>query len=486
MINVYPQSEYEFRYEFDSDEELEYFKEFCKTIVTESSYNWKTKKYDNYKKVEYKYYREDIDGIYSYRGIAYALKDYFEALEEPELEFQIHDDDKFIKINDKWINIFANHPRKDLGYDKIQAEAAQAVEGNKIGIISLATGTGKSEILLAIAESYLEQFTGNVLVYCYSNRVKEELELRAEKYSVNSDRLRIINPAGLCRSKYFESDECQEFIKNTGLIIADEAHHFTADSWTKVLKLADPDFLYGMTASADKEDGKKLVPSLLAKNLTSLQLNMMQIMNQAIVHHELRVPMDLYSVTGGFTAEGAVEEYLKTAKNSTRVASLIITPKLAASIRYLIDNYLDEEDLVYIPETSSIENGNNLCNYLNAEGVRTVFMSAAIVSSPIGELQMSLEDLKDLARERAFKVLITNSVGTEGIDIPGLTTLMTFSGNQFKSFIQPLGRAARANKAKCFIFFDKNNYQVMNQSRTKYKIAKSLNVNREYKIVFND
>ena len=113
-------------------------------------------------------------------------------------------------------------------------------------------------------------------------------------------------------------------------------------------------------------------------------------------------------------------------------------------------------------------------------------MSAAIVSSPIGELQMSLEDLKDLARERAFKVLITNSVGTEGIDIPGLTTLMTFSGNQFKSFIQPLGRAARANKAKCFIFFDKNNYQVMNQSRTKYKIAKSLNVNREYKIVFND
>ncbi|MEA3332259.1 MAG: DEAD/DEAH box helicase family protein [Pseudomonadota bacterium] len=49
--------------------------------------------------------------------------------------------------------------------------------------------------------------------------------------------------------------EVKEFVKNYGMIIADECHHATAFTCEQILKTANAKYIYGLTVTPIRKDG---------------------------------------------------------------------------------------------------------------------------------------------------------------------------------------------------------------------------------------
>lgn len=138
--------------------------------------------------------------------------------------------------------------------------------------------------------------------------------------------------------------------------------------------------------------------------------------------------------------------------------------------------------MVFIPEISLIDTGVKLSDQLNRLGIPTVYYSGSYINSPVGKIKITLEELKEMARQRHFKILISNTVGVEGIDIPNLSSIIPLTGVSFKSVIQPIGRSARSDLIHCIFIWDETNPLYMRQNKDRYKIVRKLNVVSENKI----
>lgn len=386
-----------------------------------------------------------------------------------------------LKIEEKWLNVFANHPKPEYG--KNQLAIASEIECNNLGIVSLHVGGGKSELILATVESFLndERFKGkNAMVISFSKKVIDEIKLRAEKYNVSSDRFKIIQPNGYMRRKEAKEQDFLSFCSNTELLIADEAHHFTAQSWKDLYDLIKPKYMYAYTGSADIEGGDRLDWNTFNDGKANLQsAELMSFCGEMLVHLELKVPIKIYRSYHKLTNRTDYEEYKKDNPDSLfkLVQFTLRNENLPRLIASAINNYVPEDSLVFIPELTSIETGVFLSDELNKLGIPTVYYSAEYVNSPLGKIDLPLEELKKLAYEKQFKVLIANVVGVEGLDLANLSSIIPLSGVSFKSIIQPIGRSARSDLIHCVFIFDDNNPMYNRQNNKRYETVKSkLNV----------
>jgi len=474
------ENSYQFKIIFESKlDAINFINSFFTQIETIKVYNYKTKTW-NYKtgKVEYlsnkeneiylhKGFLKTILNLFSIRKVVYELDAILKALIE----------DAGIKILDKWYQHFSNHPKKHLNYDQYQIDTAKAIEKNRSGLISLATGVGKGDIIAALVDSYLTQHSGNVVIISYTNLLLNEISLRLNKLGViDKSRIQYINPSSYFRSKKSESLEQIEWLKNVELLIADEAHHMKTKSWQNMVETIEPKYLYGFTGSGDIKHGNKIdVDLILNHNLTQQTLHMFDYLGECLIHVELQVPIHLVKVELNIVDKEYYKEWTKD--NPTKLhqaASLTLqNPEFTRELIKIINEYVPQDGIVFIPETTSINNGLTLCDQLNRAGIRTVYMSAAIQSSPIGEVSLTLKDLKGLAEKKAFRVLICNQVGVEGLDIAGINCVIPLSNKSFKMFAQPLGRAARQDELTCVLVYDINNKLLIKQMETKEQYLKS-------------
>lgn len=384
-----------------------------------------------------------------------------------------------IRFLDKWINIYKTHPKPEKGI--IQLNAAKALSNKDCGIISLGVGGGKTELILGIVESYLTQFPDkNAMIITFSSKVLDELKLRAEQYNINSDRLMFIQPNGYMRRKNALSDEFLEFVKNCELLVSDEAHHYTAQSWKDLHNLINPKYTYAFTGSADSNSGEELTWEILnSDKMTTQILDLINLCGQMVIHAELQVPVKVTVIKDAFTDKKEYQKY--KLENPTTLGKLtqftLRHPRLIELIKYAIDNYIPEDALIFIPELTAIETGVHLSDELNKLGIPTVYYSAQYVNSPVGKIELSLKELKELAKNKQFKVLISNIVGIEGIDLANLSAIIPISGVSFKSIIQPIGRSARGDLVHCVFIFDENNRMYTRQNTHRYDTVKEkLNV----------
>lgn len=465
---------------FDTEEEFENVKQFL-TITTKVSYY-------NHRAKEVRWKNQDVilavdvddkgkKSIKVKYGMSKVIRKW---LDYWDYKYSVFGEIKRepIKIIDKWIEIFKNHPKKHYGRN--QLSTAKAIESNDYGIISLGVGAGKSELILSTAESYLEQNDGNVIIISYSKKVIDEITLRAEKYNVQDERLKIIQPNGFMRRKEASSKEFKDFCEDTDLIIADEAHHFTAQSWKDLFNLVNPIYMYAFTGSADADDGLELNWSMFYAKKTKLQsAELMSYCGEMIIHKELEVPIKVYRSYHKLTNRDDYDQFKIDNPTSLGQATkfTLQNEKLPTILANAINEYIPKDSLVFIPELTSIETGVFLSDGLNKLGIPTVYYSAKYVNSPIGRINLSLKDLKELAKERQFKVLISNTVGVEGIDIPNLSSIIPLTGVKFKSVIQPIGRSARSDLVHCIFIFDNNNPMYNRQNLKRYlTVKKKLNV----------
>ena len=387
-----------------------------------------------------------------------------------------------IKILDKYWEMFNSHPKGEH-YIQVQRSFGHAVEKSTFGTISQFTGAGKSSMLFALADSFLQDETksGNVVIISYSSKVCDELKDRAKSFNIQSERLKILQPTGYCRRKSYHEDlSLYEWDSSVSLFIADECHHFTANSWKDYIERCNPDYIFGFSGSADKDGGWEIsLDSIKEKRLESSAFDVMYYCGPAITHEELPTPIRLFRTVRYIADIKEYTSFINNDKNPKQLAPkfTLMNKEFPVIVKEMIEKCIPEDSICYIPELVSIESGVFLCKSLNELGIPTLFLSGQTIESPIGEVSMTLNDIKDMARDKHIKVLISNGVGVEGIDIPGLSSIISLTGRSYKNVVQAIGRSARANVVDCIFIFDKNNGVYNSQAYSRYRTVKNrLNV----------
>lgn len=385
-------------------------------------------------------------------------------------------------IMDKWLDIYRTNPKPDRR--KIQEDTAVKMSQSKFGIATLFTGVGKTELLLGLLESFLtHRESGNAVILTFSSRVKEEIVLRAQKYGISlsmdfdpEKRVNIIMPTGLGRTIDFKSGKYDDWFSNVEYLQADEAHHFTASTWKKVCDKSDPEIIHCFTATSDSENGESLLPEKFTFERSGSAVQLVEYAGFSLVEKDLPVPVEVYRVATRISDDP--KECLKwVTENPNNIASAVYNdidkPNCANIIAKIYRDLFKSSGICFVSITS-VQNGINLCRNLNELGVTSVFLSAEHVEIPGGTADgLGLDDLKELARDNAFEVLITTSIGVEGIDIPNLDSCIPLYGVSYKNIIQTLGRAARSKRCKIAFLFDDYNSVLRAQMSKKYQFVKT-------------
>lgn len=354
-------------------------------------------------------------------------------------------------------------------------------DGNGSGVF--VHNSGKGDMIVALVDSFLSDETksGNVVLISYSAKVCEELKERLKQFSIESKRVKVIQPTGYCRRTAYKTDEeLFDWDSNVSLFVADECHHFTASSWKEYTERCQPDYIYGFSGSADKDGGWEInLENIKQRKLETAAFDVMSYCGPAITHKELPTPIRLYRTTRLIADKATYKAFIDNPANPKQLAPklTLMNPEFPKILKEVIEKCTSKDSICYIPELTSIESGVFLCKSLNQLGVPTLFLSGQTIESPVGEVEMTLEDIKEMARGKYIKVLISNGVGVEGIDIPGLSSIVSLTGKSYKNVVQAIGRSARANIVDCIFIFDKNNGVYNSQAYSRYKtVTQRLNI----------
>lgn len=142
-----------------------------------------------------------------------------------------------------------------------QKEALETLILNDIGVLSAATGFGKT----VIGASIITNKKTNTLILVHRQQLLEQWKERLQSFlSINKKEIGQIgggkdNQNGkldiaLIQS-LFKKDNLEDILKNYGLVIIDECHHVSAFSFEKVLKTIKAKYVYGLTATPIRSDG---------------------------------------------------------------------------------------------------------------------------------------------------------------------------------------------------------------------------------------
>ncbi|RKQ35606.1 TOTE conflict system archaeo-eukaryotic primase domain-containing protein [Oceanobacillus halophilus] len=142
-----------------------------------------------------------------------------------------------------------------------QEEAVQTLLHYKTGILSAATGFGKT----VVAAALIARRNVNTLVIVHTKQLLDQWKERLSSF-LQLDHADIGQIGGGKRSAKGSIDiatiqslgyqgKVKDIIKNYGQIIVDECHHISAFSFERVLKHAEATYVHGLTATPTRKDG---------------------------------------------------------------------------------------------------------------------------------------------------------------------------------------------------------------------------------------
>ena len=160
-----------------------------------------------------------------------------------------------------------------------QKEAADHMLEHDIGVLSAATGFGKT----AVGSFLISERKVNTLILVHTNEIMQNwltdlerfLEIHEDypQYTTKTGRIKtrksligklsgshnsltgIIDVAMV--SSLGKGENVKQFVKDYGMVIMDECHHSAADTIESVLSEVNARYVYGLTATVKREDGKE-------------------------------------------------------------------------------------------------------------------------------------------------------------------------------------------------------------------------------------
>lgn len=376
-----------------------------------------------------------------------------------------------IPLLDKWLERFKNHPR---GYGDYQIADFATLTRGFGGIGELFTGYGKTELLIAIAESYITAFPGNpVVITAPSNSVRDELVARFKKYELDvgieqwNDPITIVNPAGLIRSGRYDAD-CKKALSKVKMLLSDECHHLSsASNQTFFEQLLSLERSYGFSASTDSKDGAIPLPgSTTVKDLGESRALIVRVTGGIRIRRRPEIPVHLVKVMTAISER--MPDRGEPNSEDSWIALLdksVVNPKMADTIKMIKDTYSSTR--FYVP-IHKVESGLVLYENLAKLGVKVAFWnSGTLLPKELMTQATEVDSLKEQFNNGNIDVLISTTVGFEGIDLPSLGGVIPLTGNNHRMVVQPLGRSARGDILRVVLIYDTNNPVLLSQAKKR-------------------
>ena len=367
---------------------------------------------------------------------------------------------------------------KSLSYREprpYQHEAIKAIQqeinkGGKRGLLTLATGLGKTLISSTIIAEFLEDNpSANILVLAHMRDLVKQLDLASwSQFDKNitthiwtdNEKPTFINGVlfATWQSIFNALQKGDIFPKQFDLIIVDECHHAASENYSYLLRELNSSFLLGVTATPWRSDKNSLRP-LFGEPLFSMSV--------------------VEGMAKGYLAE-VDYEMLVDDINWDEISFL---SEKGYSIRDLNQRlYLPERDSSMVEQIVSVISKTNhprvlvFCRSIrHAEKLLSYFRSFDIVTSILHSNLSRTERFKALTNFRIGKiaVLISIEMLNEGIDVPEVN-IVCFARvtHSRRIFLQQLGRGLR-------ITDDKNKVKVLDFVADIRRVAEGIDMNFE-------
>ena len=157
---------------------------------------------------------------------------------------------------------------------KNQQEAVNALASNNMGVLSATTAFGKTVAAIGL----IAEHSVNTLILIHTKALLDQWVQRLEQFLVVDDvpiiekgkHKKNLSPIGTLSStgnklhgiidialmqSCMMDGEVKPFVKDYGLVIADECHHVSAINFEQILKAVNARFVYGLTATPIRKDG---------------------------------------------------------------------------------------------------------------------------------------------------------------------------------------------------------------------------------------
>lgn len=257
---------------------------------------------------------------------------------------------------------------------------------------------------------------------------------------------------------YDKHNEALAFLESVAVMIVDEAHHTSADTWYQSLsKCTNAYYRVALTGSIDRKD------HLLWQRLQAIfNKTIIKISNETLINlgHSAKPKITMFPIV---SPQGHDESDYMIARD----ACIVNNEYRNKLISQLTHKYYNEGKGVLIL-VNIIEHGDNIVELLNDMGIPNAFIHGEL---PLDYREQQLDNM----REGKLKVLIATTIADEGVDISGIDMLILGAGGKsLRQTLQRVGRALRKKKtgenvATIIDFVDYTNKHLLNHSKERRK-----------------
>ena len=252
------------------------------------------------------------------------------------------------------------------------------------------------------------------------------------------------------------------------LIIIDEAHHSSADSYKRIMDYFEPKLWLGMTATPDKRDD-----NLEGRNIYEIFNHQIayEIRLQNAMEEDLLCPFHYFGITdleviadAGKSSEEKVENF-RCLTSEERVLNVM---KQAEFFGYSGERI---KGLIFC---SRIDEARELSAKFNKKGWRTIVLSG---SDSETVRATAIERLAGDESEDALDYIISVDVFSEGVDVPEINQVIMLRPTESPIiFIQQLGRGLRKAEGKEYVVV----IDFIGNYRNNFMIPIALSGDRSY------
>lgn len=347
--------------------------------------------------------------------------------------------------------------------------------GEDRALLISATGTGKT---YASAFAARELSFRRVLFLVHRNQIAKQAKKSYRKVFDSKISMGLVTGKQQDYNKDFVFATVQTLSKEENLhryekdhwdlIIIDEAHHSSADSYKKIMDYFTPKLWLGMTATPDKRDD-----NLEGRNIYEIFNHQIayEIRLQNAMEENLLCPFHYFGITDleiiadeGKTSEEKAENF-RYLTSDERVFNIM---KQAEFFGYSGERV---KGLIFC---SRLDEARELSLKFNKKGWRTLVLSGENSEKERAE---GIERLAGEDREDALDYIISVDIFSEGVDVPEINQVIMLRPTQSPIvFIQQLGRGLRKAENKEYVVV----IDFIGNYRNNFMIPIALSGDRSY------
>ena len=329
------------------------------------------------------------------------------------------------------------------------------------------------EIAPRLAKGYNQRFALRNLIKNYPKKSKMDekvlMELEDVLYTCGSDneiKFRIQGYEAeyqkIIESKnkkvFDKYNEAVDFLESVAVMIVDEAHHTSADTWYHSLtKCINAQYRIALTGSVDRKD------KMLWQRLQAIfNKTIIKISNETLINlgHSAKPKITMFPIV---SPQGYDEADYMPARELC-----IVNNEYRNTLITQLANKAYSEGKGVLILVNIVEHGDIISEMLTKTGVENSFIH--------GELDLDYrEEQLTAMREGRLKVLIATTIADEGVDISGIDMLILGAGGKsLRQTLQRVGRALRKKKtgenvATIIDFIDYTNKHLLKHSKERRK-----------------